>query len=283
MPRGLYYERTARITNFWEMKDFRDVFHYDKLLLGKNIISGNISYVTGRVIIDDGVTRHNEVRSSLAFFTRVRVVEEVFVTSTFFKDFNPRANPVWVGNYDYTIGRYNWRPKTINYGYENYANNKYSDNGKERWEKFLQGYYFVSIASPIHVFKGRMDSLVGIGGAVFARYAIKYLTDKGQSLGGLKYGKPTLGFSLRFSILQNMKVFNHFYIEASPMFYVNKKQQQAWDPDYTYGFGYFDWRSFRLSLTYGNYAINRYPWNYQKYPEHNFWDGIFKISVNYMW
>ncbi len=33
----------------------------------------------------------------------------------------------------------------------------------------------------------------------------------------------------------------------------------AWDPDFTYGFGYFDWHPRTFSLQHNNYAGNRYP------------------------
>ena len=279
MPHGIYYERTARITNFWEMKDFRDVFHYDKFLLGKNIISGNISYNTGRVILDNGITKSTEWRSAMSFFTRIRILEEVFFTSTFYKDFNPKANPGWVSDYGYSLGRYNWRPRKINFGYENYVNNKYSDTGKERWSKFLQGYYYMSIGTPLRT-RTRLDSILSIGASAYARYAIRYLDDQEVERGSLLHGKPTFGASVRYAF---QKVIKGFYVEFTPMIYLSKKHKQPWDPDYTYGFGYFDWRSFRISLTYGNYAINRYPWNEQKFPDHGFLDGNFKVTANWMW
>jgi hypothetical protein len=56
-----------------------------------------------------------------------------------------------------------------------------------------------------------------------------------------------------------------------------------WDPDYTYGFGYFDWRSFRLSLTYGNWAINRWPGRKKVFEEYGFLDGQFRVIANWIW
>jgi hypothetical protein len=68
------------------------------------------------------------------------------------------------------------------------------------------------------------------------------------------------------------------YYYFSPMF-----TQLPWDPDYSYGFGYFDWRSFRVSLTYGNWAINRFGGKNKLYPTYNFLDGQFKVMVNWIW
>ena len=36
-------------------------------------------------------------------------------------------------------------------------------------------------------------------------------------------------------------------------------KQQPWDPDFTYAFGYFDWRPGTVSLQYSNYSGNRLP------------------------
>ena len=90
-PRGLYYRRTARVKKFKYMKDFRDVFHNDKFLLGRNRIMGNMAYNFGRVIVDDGSKVSNEYRSAISFFTRIRFFEEFSFNSNFYIDFNKNA------------------------------------------------------------------------------------------------------------------------------------------------------------------------------------------------
>lgn len=280
-PRRLYYDRTARVKKFVDMKDMRDVLHKDKLLLGQNRIIGNLSYNTGRVLIDDGHEVHTEYRSALAVFTRIRFVEEFSLNTTFYKDFNPKATARWISDYTYSIARYNWRPNKFNYGYENYLNNKYSDNFETFKENFLEGYYFVSYnqwLSDKVMNKIKLDSTSSLRFTYFARYAIKYRNENNVVRGGLFDGKPTLGAGFRYTLFWNI------YVESAVYFYFNPEiQKQPWDPDYTYGFGYFDWRSFRLSLTYGNWAINRFPWNKSGYPRYGFVDGNFRIVANYIW
>jgi len=279
-PKRLYYERTKRITNFWEMKDMRDVFHKDKYLLGKNRITGNISYNTGRVLIDDGHEIHKEYRSAIGFFTRIRFLEEFSFNTTFYKDFNYNAVAPWISDYTYSIGRYNWRPNKFNYGYENYVNNKYSDNLKTFSNKFLQGYFFVSYShflSEKLTNKIKLDSTTSLKFTYFVRYAINYLDENQVVHGSLFDGKPTYGGGLRYTVYRNI------YIESALYFYINPEKKQPWDPDYSYGFGYFDWRSFRISLTYGNWVINRFPWNKTAYPSYGFVDGNFRIVGNYIW
>jgi hypothetical protein len=275
----LYYDYTARVKKFKNMKDFRDVFHYNKLLLGKKRIQGSIFYNSGRVLVNDGQSIHKELRSALGFFTRIRFFEEFYINTTFYKDFNPKADAVWLADYNYSIGRYNWRSHRLNYGYENYINNKYSDNFKVFSDKFLQGYYFISYNHSSEKLNKiiKMDSTTSLKLIYFARYSIKYINKYGILSGGIENGKSTIGAALRFTVFRNI------YLESAVYFYPEPTKKQLWDPDYTYGFGYFDWRSFRVSLTYGNWAVNQFPWNTSYYPHYGFLDGEFRVTANWMW
>lgn len=279
----LYYEMLGRVKKFKDMKDFRDVFHYNRFLLGKNRISGNISYNTGRVVIEDAEHRvHNEVRSAIGFYSRIRFFEQYSFNSTFYKDFNPRAAARWTSNYTYSLGRYTWKPNRFNYGYENYLNNRYSDNLEEMGRKFMEGYYFISYSHNLGRLtnKVRLDSTSNLKFTYFARYAIKYRDNNEVIRGGLDSGKPIIGAGLRMTLFWNI------YAESAVYYYgpAEWKKQQPWDPDYSYGFGYFDWRSFRCTLTYGNWAVNRFPWNpSHAYPHYGFLDGNFRFTINWIW
>ena len=54
--------------------------------------------------------------------------------------------------------------------------------------------------------------------------------------------------------------------------------QQPWDPDFTYGFGLFDYRSNRVSIQYSNYSGNRFPWRKSKAGTGRFKDGGLLVS-----
>jgi hypothetical protein len=277
-PRPLYYERTQRITNFWKMRNFQDVFHSDKYLLGRDRFSGNIAYQFQRVLIsDDSKGQDFQYRSAMSFFLRWRFYEQISVNTTFYLDFNKKAAARWISDYTYTIGRYNWRPYKFNFGYENYQNNKYTDN----WDTFLQkateGFFFASYNYPLPdmiMNKLRLDSTTSIRFSPFARYALRYRDE----LERVHYeGKPCIGISARITLFWNI------YIEGAVYHYFNPMYRQLpWDPDFTYGFGYFDWRSFRLSLTYGNWAVNRFGRN-SFFPHYGFLDGQFRVIFNWIW
>jgi hypothetical protein len=278
--RRYYYERLRRIDNFWDMKDMRDVTHKDRYLMGKRRISGNTSYNLQRIVINDGKENHAEMRSAIGCFTKIRFFEEFSFNTTFYYDFNPKAAAIWTANYTYSIARYNWKPGKFNYGYENYVNNRYKDNLKEMGNKFLDGYYFISYShnfSEMKMQKIKIDESTNIRINYFARYAIKYRHPDNSIHGGLDNGKWILGSGFRYTILKNI------YVEGTVYLYPEQYKKQPWDPDYTYGFGYFDWRSFRISVSYGNWAVNRFPWNRTYYHYYGFMDGNFKITANWNW
>ncbi|HET6243040.1 MAG: hypothetical protein H0V01_09420 [Bacteroidetes bacterium] len=276
MPRPLYYERTHRIKKFKDMKCVGDIIHSDKYLMRYGIFSGNISQNIGRVIISES-DNYYEIRNATSFQLRTRVVEEFYISTTFYKDWNPNARTSWIPDYSYSFGRYNWRPKTWSYGYENYAPNKYSDSSKEFLLKFLQGNYFISYNNGLlqnlidRIHNGNSNLII----TPFFRYSFSFIDNNQNVLRGL--GKPNMGLSLRYNI------WKRFYAEGALYAYVSPKYKQPWDPDYTYGFGYFDYRPFRLSFTYGNWVINRFPWNEKPFPNYGFLDGNFKFIFNWAW
>jgi hypothetical protein len=277
-PRGLYYARTARVKKFRDMKDFRDVFHSDKYLLGTNRISGNIAYYFQRIVLDDGLKKYDEYRSALGFFTRVRFFEEFSFNSTFFVDFNKKAAARWISDYTYSIGRYNWRPYRFNFGFENYTNHKYNDNLDMFLQKVTEGYFFISYnyvlpENPTKMI--RLDSTSSFKVTPVVRWAVRYRDEFER----VHYeGKPTLGVTARWTMFWNIYVEGGVYYYGTPYF-----RQLPWDPDYSYGFGYFDWRSFRFSITYGNWAVNRFPWKPKYYEHYGFLDGNFRFIVNWIW
>lgn len=278
MPRALYYERTMRIKKFKDMKSVGDIVHSDKFWMRQNIISGNISTQMGRIIISESESI-KELRVATAFHTRIRIIEEFYFNTTFYKDFNKKAIAPWTSDFSYAFGRYNWRPGTFSYGYENYENNKFNDKGETLLQKMLLGSFFLSYNNP----NKALNKITGLDSSKvifmpFLRYAFNY-RDANESIQQGKFyaGKPTSGIALRYNFYKG------FYIEGATYFYLSSKHKQPWDPDYTYGFGYFDWRPFRVSVTYGNWIINRFPWNKKIYPDYGFPDGNFKLIFNYSW
>jgi hypothetical protein len=278
-PQDRYYMRKARVKSFWQMKDFRDMFHVDRYYLGRNRFSGNFAYNWQRVLVSDRPALNFQNRSALSFYFRWRLYEEFYFNTNLFYDFNKKAAARWISDFNYSIGRYNWRPYKVNFGYENYQNNKYSDTPEELLQKMTEGYFFVSYGIGLpdrFLYRIRLDSTSNFRLTPFLRYGFRYRDELEQ----VKYeGKPCAGTSLRLTLFWNL------YVEGAVYYYFDDVgyRQLPWDPDFSYGFGYFDWRAFRLSLTYGNWAVNRFPGKINYFPNYGFLDGNFRLIANWVW
>jgi hypothetical protein len=277
-PVRLYYQRTHRIRKFNEMQNMRDVLHLNKYWMGKRRLSGTISYQFGRLMVDRLGIRYPEFRSSMAYFLRYRFFEEFSLNVIFFRELNPQTRVPWLGDYSFSIGRYNWRKNKVNVGYENYSNLKLGDNFSSFLEKLLQGYLYTSynfnfknLNNFVHI-----DNTSACRFTTFLRYSVNYRNEAEKVLGDIFNGKPTAGVSLRYIIWKNI------YAEYAVYCYLPGKKE-PWDPDFSYGFGYFDWRPFHVSFTYGNWSINRFPWNNSIYKDYGFLDGNFRFTFNWAW
>jgi hypothetical protein len=60
-------------------------------------------------------------------------------------------------------------------------------------------------------------------------------------------------------------------------------QQQPWDPDFTYGIGYYDWHPGTILVQYNNYSGNRLPWRDKSADTGKFKDGSITISWSWTW
>jgi hypothetical protein len=74
-----------------------------------------------------------------------------------------------------------------------------------------------------------------------------------------------------------------WYAEAAVFAYPQHGQQQPWDPDFTYGFGYADWRPGTLSVKYNNYSGNRFPGRTRGTGEGTFRSGSISVSWSVPW
>lgn len=281
IPRGMYYERTARVRKFKDMKNMRDVFHYDGLLMGRNRIMGSFSNNFGRIWVPEAGGYKARFRSQMGYFLRFRFFEEYSINLTLYQDLNKKAALPWSPHVNYSIGRYQWRPNKFNYGYENYQPNRFDHNATDWKTKFLQGYYFISYSHllPDSLRKyTQIDSTSMLKFTYFVRYSIFYAGNQNENLGGTwMNSKPVFGFNVRYIIGRN------YYVEFNPLVHLNKRTQMPWDGDFTYGVGYFDYRSFRVSASYANYGPNRWPWNRQDVLPHGFFEGNFRLAFNWVW
>lgn len=71
-------------------------------------------------------------------------------------------------------------------------------------------------------------------------------------------GKREKHYSPRIQATLLYKPLGYWFAKINAFYYLNRKAQAPWDPDFTYSFGYDDWHPYTLSLIYENYSANRF-------------------------
>ena len=183
----------------------------------------------------------------------------------------------WNPDFSYVFGYDDWRPYTFSLVYSNYGGNRINpdrDVGEELTEfnegTISLGWKFPlpkAIAKPFIV-----SDDAGIGCIVGYNASPSYF-DLATSTN--RRWKQSASLGCKYVIKGN------WYVNWTAYYYPKSYQQQPWDPDFTYGFGYFDWRPGTLSLQYNNYSGNRYFGRKRGENTGRFMDG--EISLSWSW
>ncbi len=256
-----------------------DILHSDCCWLGKYKISGSIGTYFNKItyLSNDNTQFIDYNRYGVNYNMNIKFYKEFQLRFSLFGDLNQdKTQPKWLSNLYYSIGNYNWRNHTFSYGYENYQPNRF-DGTYNFFDNMKRGFFFLSFnhyALGEYFTKMKWDETTQLYFSPFLRYQYEYTDRYGkQVLGNHKF---VLGASSRYVIWHNI------YIEGAVYFYPKSESKMPWDPDFTYGFGYFDWRSFKINFSYGNWIANRFPWN-KKEMKNDFSNGEFKLLFSYIW
>jgi hypothetical protein len=195
------------------------------------------------------------------------------VTLTGYYDYDYQAN--WNGDFSYLFGYDDWHPYTFGFFYSNYGGNRLFPKSGESFTKFLEGTFNVTwkfplpkvVAEPTLIEKG------SIIGCQVGYHLTPIFFDLQSAANETAKHKVSLG--CKYPIIGN------WYITAAAYAYPVSGQQQPWDPDFTYGFGYFDWKPGTVSIQYNNYSGNRFPWRKQPSDTGTFLSG--EVSMNWSW
>jgi hypothetical protein len=188
--------------------------------------------------------------STMATLTaRYEPRESWFATVTGYAYLEPDRRQPWQGDFSYAFGYDDWRPNTFSLLYSNYGNNRAS--GQDAGERFLEGtvsgaYKFnlpAVIAEPMLI-----DRSQTIGCRVAYNVSPRYERENGS----IASDKHSAQAGCRYPIWKRA------YFDWTVYTYL-RGEQRSWDPDFTYGFGWFDWRPHRVSVQYSNYSGNRWP------------------------
>lgn len=156
-------------------------------------------------------------------------------------------------DFRYSFGYDDWHANTVSLVYSNYGDNHFWPSGNSRISYIEQGAvtlaYKFSLPKPIEksLLINDGDSLIcQVGYSWVPRYfdlnsnAIR--KTKNVVLGGC-------GYTFK----------QHFFVRATTFWFPDSSQQQPWNGDYSYSFGYAGYTPGSLSLQYTNYAGTRFP------------------------
>jgi hypothetical protein len=202
-----------------------------------------------------------------------------FVSVTLLKYLRGDEQKSWDPDFTYAFGYDDWHPYTFSAQYANYGGNRlHPDRQKgERRTNFNAGSWNLSFKFPVtgalrELLQFSADDSIGcsVGTTLVPRFS-------DAATNSVKSNKWTLGFGCKYAFS------NNWYFNFNTIRYLSSEQQQPWDPDFTYGFGYFDWRPGSWSVQYNNFAGNRFPWSGSSTKAGRFRDGSLTLSYSHNW
>lgn len=194
---------------------------------------------------------------------------------SFFYRLTDEESQPWEGDFIYSFGYSDWRPYTLSLMYTNFGGNKFDPDDGQASSEIEKGSITLGWKFPIHpsIFKPfALTSSSSMGCNV--GYSLTPVW-AGLNTSGDQWLKHRLAFGCKYTIWKSLFVsvaFNYFPVGD---------QQQPWDPDFTYGFGWFNWKKGTFSVQYSNVSGNRFPWNRQPAGTGHFKNG--SIGVSYSW
>ncbi len=253
-----------------------EAFRIYNSVMGESVVRGEIGFATSKITYQPALgALINYRRYASVLALDINPSKEFHVRTQLYFDLKKEAiKPPYLSNIYYQIGWYNWRDRTVSFGYENYGANRFSkpilDFATNLKRGFMFASYNIDLLNHRSILKVDDNSQIRI--TPFVRYTYEYSDKYGINKGGNH--KITLGSSVRWSIIDK------FYIESAIYYYPKKEAKLPWDPDYTYGFGYFNWEAFKLNISYGNWIANRFSAT-DKEMNHSFDNGEFKIAFTW--
>ena len=264
---------------FSQYDNLGQMLNIDNAVFGKGKVRGDFGYAFSVVTYkpkNDTVFSYN--RNSVILDFDINMYKHLHLRTAFYIDmnYNPQRPP-FLSDLFYQIGWYDWHNKSFSFGYENYQpHNLFRKDGWDTdWaENFRRGMFFVSynfdLLNRRSALKYDETSQIRIVPAI--RYFYEYTDIYGVETSG--HNKIVLTTAARWTIAKNL------YVEGAVYYYPDEESKLPWDPDFTYGFGLFDWRAFKMNISYGNWIANRFPWN-EKMMDHGFTNG--EVKATFTW
>jgi hypothetical protein len=205
-----------------------------------------------------------------------RPVGSWFASVTAYHYFDPELQASWNPDFTYSFGYDDWHPFALSLVYSNAGGNRWHpdrDQG-ERRTRFRQGSW--SLGWKLRLPPAAERIVVVPGGSLGCSTNLSVTPEYGDlATGRLRHHKTSLGLGCKYALTGWL----FFSFKAS--YYPQRDQQQPWDSDFTYGFGFADWHPGSFSVQLNNASGNRFPGRRRAVGTGRLKDS--GITVSYSW
>lgn len=190
----------------------------------------------------------------------------------------PDLQRPWNPDFTYSFGYNDWHPYTFSFVYSNYGGNRFIPNVSqgEAVTHFLEGNFSLGWKFPSAKIIEQLCVVHpsgGIGHHININTHPQYRIQGSKEIGNWK---TSASFSTKYTIYEQI------YLNFTVFWYPISGQQQPWDPDFTYGIGFFDWHPYTFSLQYNNHIGGRFPWNPTTLKSRGLFDGTLSLSWSFI-
>lgn len=178
-----------------------------------------------------------------------------FARLVFYRYLQAGEQQPWHPDYFYSFGYDDPRPGTWSLTYANYTGTRLRPDRSRGEGRFNFDEGLWSLAYRFDLPQAlRPWLLVGDGDAALCRASLD-LTPRFSDIASstLRSNRTSATLGCRYTRPEG------WFAEFTAYAYLTRGKQQPWDPDFTYSFGYSDWRPGSISIQYGNYSGNRWP------------------------
>lgn len=214
--------------------------------------------------------------STLQLGIRYNPVSYWFATFTAYRYLHPSAQQSWDPDFTYSFGYDDWHPYTFSLIYGNYTGNRFEAGNGIAHSRLEQGAITLAYKFPLPDLL-RPIFLSGMGDDLMCSASLTLVPRYTDTQNNIKDNKVNVGLGCRYTLPAG------WYATFTAYHYLRPEQQQPWDPDFVYGFGYFDWHSDTISIQYNNYSGNRFPWRTRAANTGTFRSGSILVSWSHSW
>lgn len=193
------------------------------------------------------------------------VVGKIYYDNDKKADFQP--------DFTYKLGWISYDPNSFSLFYENFDANRFNPDDGERVSRIERGQLVVG-------YRFRIDDEItqkwtGLDNHMNCDAETRWI----PRFTDLNATDVTGNHKVVLSMDCKYKIMGGLFVRGEALIYPIKGQQQVFDPDFTYGFGYDTDQRNSLALEYENFTPNRYP-GHDLDGEGSFKDGVWKLTYH---